>query len=645
MTFHWAVEAPPVGESKYAGLVFKWELVDGGVEWGWVWEVETYTTETVPGWVYAPPEGSDPYDHTYYIRPQYRKVSIFTYVANESIQDYGWDLDAAGFPATLIAEYPIITQEKEEITVHGYVEDGHGHRLEKVKVTLVWGSDNFTGYTDGNGSYQFDLEAGEGSSETAYLEVELTDEDGIIEIYDNDFSPDQVVRYQTGDFSLKSGDTWLGDVKQDIVFPKAADLPAPGPSGDQAVVYRNTYTAVKYYRDTLGATFDHRPVKVYTFCKEDTGFDPDTRKIYINELDTYATLRHAPQNREWHEFSHYVMWDIYGDFPPEHGHWTDSTWVWLDSSHGGFANHCTGDSWVEGFAIFMPLVIEGSTTGIYPVQDTKIHLECNLEDDTSNEEDFSVASILWDLYDPISSKDNDQVDLTIEQLWGVMTQRRTFPLYYQEDPTTSYPNWVGDTGQTEDRYISYVKDLYDALIASGLASRGAIDNIFISHGFYWDVNENGRYDAGENVGMGDYSRPERRNRRLDPKSSILVKVPAGIVPATLVVNVKFSPPFEGYDYSYEVPITSASQSVLVWMPPTDYPSTAYFTIQKEGYEESEPLTLSNDYYWSNVGLENHVLTHAFSLEPTEAPGEVRSLVVLCVAAAIAAIAFAIKRRR
>lgn len=549
-----------------------------------------------------------------------------------------------------------------QTTVHGFVEEPRElYRLEKVKVTLVWGDDEFTDYTDEQGEYKFDLTPEEGSSTWAYLEVELTDEDGIIEIYDLQASSTEVARYQTDDFYLKSDGEWLEDVEQNITVMEAPDIPTTydvreDHLDDLAFIYWSTYTAVKFYRDKLGVTFgtgglcDHNPVKVLTYgtrSPPDDGvyFRPSDWTIYIKAAKgaSDADSLEAPQNREWHEFSHYVQWDVYGGLTPMHEN---------DTNHGGFQNHCTSDSWAEGFAEFMAMAIDcwvfDRMTDFYPVGDTVVPLDLNYLDNVGDPrfkglEEIPVASILWDLYDGGTIReDDDQVDLTIEQLWSVMSQQRTFPLYY-----TDNGDWIGGTG-TGTRYISCVKDLYDAMIASSLAESGAIDNIFISHGFYWDVNGNGMYDAGENVGVGDYNRIERRNFRLDDRMSVLVEVPADVVPATLVVNVKFSPPYESYDYSYEVPITSASQSVLIWMPPTDYESTAYFTIQKEGYEESEAFTLSNDYYWSNVGLENHVSTYTFSLEPTEpTPSTDHAMyaVAIIVVVTAAVIAFAIKRRR
>ncbi len=365
----------------------------------------------------------------------------------------------------------------------------------------------------------------------------------------------------------------------------------------------------------------------------------------------------APVNREWHEFSHFVMWDLYEGKPPRHYKLVKGnpdSYQLVDKNHGGFNNHCTSDSWAEGFAIFMPLVIRNELYPLpqdlsfilsspYPIGIVSVPLELNLPDDlmfqnSCSQEDLSVASILWDLYDGFGELDDDKVDLTIEQIWKVISKKHEFPVYYSWDDTKGKFVWVGDKGLKENRHIHYVKDIYDSFVASGLASKKDIDSIFISHGFYSDKNRNNKYDEGEPIGLGDAKRPERRRKELDPSSSILIEVPPEILPAVLVVEIMFDPPFEGYSYTYEVNITESPQKVLVFLPPTNgYNATAYFIVRKEGYYDSEPLTITNDFYWKNVGKEEQLAIHEFTLAPVDVSGGLFFIVSLVIVTGLGAV--------
>jgi len=532
-----------------------------------------------------------------------------------------------------------------QAAIHGYVMDGHGHPLENVMVHFYWnGKLVKTVYTNSTGEFRVEdpilTVPAEGKG---FFEVDLIDKDTIIEIHDCQASEDRVAYARFPEFEIKTE----ADLEQNLVFPvDAADDPSTQDIredhlDDLAYIYYNTYLALRFYRDKLKVTFgkgglcDHTPLIVYAFKNENevyfSGREGD-RGIHIGWTSSEFDEPDAPVNREWHEFSHFVMWDIYEGFPPTHYKRVSrnpDSYQLVDENHGGFNNHCTTDSWAEGFAIFMPLAIRNelyplpetiSVLGsLYPIGDALILLEINILDDlmvqnSDSHEDLSVASILWDLYDGLGELDEDKVDLTIEQIWKVISQTHEFPVYYSWNDAKGEFVWVGDKGSKENRHIHYVKDLYDSFVASGLAPKKDIDAIFISHGFYSDENKNNRYDEGEPVGFGDANRPERRCKELDPSSSIVIKVPSEVLPAVLAVEIIFDPPFEEYSYAYEINITESPQKVLIFLPPTNgYNVTAYFIVKKEGHYDSEPLTITNGYYWENVGRDEQLIIHEFTL--------------------------------
>ncbi len=104
----------------------------------------------------------------------------------------------------------------------------------------------------------------------------------------------------------------------------------------------------------------------------------------------------------YHEFSHYVMHLLYKD--------TFEELMALGFNHGGFANPTTGDSFMEGFAEFMPVMIvkqigrwwqekpQELPDSYYPTcgpLDTLVYPW----DAEGRCEEFAIAGLLWDLYD------------------------------------------------------------------------------------------------------------------------------------------------------------------------------------------------------------------------------------------------------
>ncbi len=135
-------------------------------------------------------------------------------------------------------------------------------------------------------------------------------------------------------------------------------------------------------------------------------------------------------------------------------------------------------------------------------------------------EEFSLASILWDFYDPLNTIDDDSVFMPIEDLWEVLMTNYTVPVYYSTLGNEIY-DFLGDgytystlpdlreiqdeSGFTEypmeERHIYYIRDLYDALVYASVGNPmltiDSIDEIFGSHRQY--MNSYYIYD--------DYSNP------------------------------------------------------------------------------------------------------------------------------------------
>jgi hypothetical protein len=177
-------------------------------------------------------------------------------------------------------------------------------------------------------------------------------------------------------------------------------------------LYQHLTEALEFYTDYLGVQFDATPpltIQTYTdvwkwqlkFVSEAEWGDEIVHGIVIDTFHMDWAASYTPKNREYHEFSHYAMYEIYGGFPdPPPG-------PVPEKNHGGFTNPSTADSYVEGFAHFMSMVI-GEHYGFW-WDDGDYPSRCGILGDLEldyvawssqgKDEEYAIAGILWDLYD------------------------------------------------------------------------------------------------------------------------------------------------------------------------------------------------------------------------------------------------------
>jgi len=247
---------------------------------------------------------------------------------------------------------------------------------------------------------------------------------------------------------------------------------------DASVVYYYTKQIADLFTDKLGYVFNYKPEKIYLFGNNGTFHNSNPDRIEIDKADSSAEDGDAPENREWHEFSHHTMYDVYGIVPPQcYG---------LIYNHHGWMNPSTSDAFCEGFAEFMPLVTAErnniSQSWLYVTDNGFTNMENNYKASqgwpspfSGSFEEIAVAGLLWDLYDSNatytshSGYDDDNVTIGINDIWNLLS--------------TSHNLTVRYTGDPENRHIYYVQDLYDVLTASKLADQSGIDAIFAAHGF------------------------------------------------------------------------------------------------------------------------------------------------------------------
>ncbi len=375
-----------------------------------------------------------------------------------------------------------------------------------------------------------------------------------------------------------------------------------------------------------------------------------------------------------HEFGHHLMADVFDNYLP----WN----IKMDKNHHGFTNPTTNDSWMEGFANFVAAWIQRDMLEVdnphvvylthHNYQNNKTtqgayNLESNrLAWSLGTGEGFAVASLLWDLIDPINPGDCtvfpmfgyatqpvitaapdqvftrycDHVQLTNDQLWEILTSN-----HLPSDSPFSPDNydWIWD-----------MKDLYRNLKFSyGYYSvenntpeltpnqMDPIDELFISHGFFADVSpQNLAYDPGETIGMtsnepltvGDDSFPARQVRRVPPPAAEsyigyrLYDVSSGsFIPQEIgdffLVEIFFEPPFELYNYSFETRAGSVGE-LYYFGPPGHYAATTRISAIGPGREPVNVLEFSNAFYWQEGYMRGDevFIEHVFEVQQQRGSG-------------------------
>jgi hypothetical protein len=305
----------------------------------------------------------------------------------------------------------------------------------------------------------------------------------------------------------------------------------------------------------------------------------------------------SPQNEEWHEFNHHAMYAIYG------GGWNTQRL----SNHNGWGNAASDDSYLEAFAEYMSLLESlqfpndyprlASRPGVYFYDGAAKNLEQNINIRAT--EEFAIAGILWDLTDGENAADKDHVQLSGPTIWGVLSKQHAF-----SDGETRFIHSTHDLYEAfaalDDAQLTKTHDDANNASETWMDSANALQKIFISHGAYFDKNQNGEWDIGEPVGntpMRGSPTEIRRDARLPPGSFIKANVKDTdgntIMNGTTVVTVRFDPPYDYLNYDYE---GDFQNGLIPVAPPYDAPLTYEIKVKADTGVPSEAITLTSGEY-------------------------------------------------
>ncbi len=339
----------------------------------------------------------------------------------------------------------------------------------------------------------FDVRYTDDAEEASWIEIELTVVD-----------PEELVRVEAA---------FTDD--PEVVDTNVADR---AHLDDIAAVFRNVERFVTWTTRRLNPALQDLPVEFYLFASADPDsgaqVSPDDAYYRGGDLtfvvmgtqasgyDARDGTGQAPENAEWHEFSHH----LYGTNAHAGGAPCDAA----ATNHGGYANPDTCDSMNEGFAIFLPTVasreLDGQTTSEYANFGTFLEENRKAWESVggSERESFAVASLLWDLFDADEDTESaafrrdgetvfiedlyrDRITLGLGGVWDVLTAARPPTVAALRSAFAAPPTRDLDGDETDDLAL--------------------LDEAFLMHGFFPvlpDAPENAdhAYDLDSAVEIG-----------------------------------------------------------------------------------------------------------------------------------------------
>ncbi|MCM2325064.1 MAG: hypothetical protein NDI94_01255 [Candidatus Woesearchaeota archaeon] len=366
---------------------------------------------------------------------------------------------------------PQVQETTEDHIAYGTVTNSFGNPMPYMKVSAEVKGNKYIGYTDEEGVYKIpiaglDIKEGEEIDFKVYLSMQYRrNGKDYFDVSFRDPSNQHKLVQAVKDAKLKFGEHSETNFKLDGKGNERTNFAQKDMIRHYSTIYYHTHEALDFVLDTLKEDMDYKlPLHIYVG-------NPDKKTLYspqgyilISADDASISDSDRPKNREYHEFMHALMYDMYNAWPE--GRALPGT-----TNHDGFLNPSTADSYMEGFAEFMAMVISGENGDYSPnIYASFGSMENNFRpwDGNGFDEEFAVASLLWDMYDSHNDK-GDRLTMTMEEIWKVLkVKRKDFYEYY-----TAF----------RSEYPKKAKD---------------IDDLFKEHGFFHDTRTgDGKYTPGE----------------------------------------------------------------------------------------------------------------------------------------------------
>ncbi|MFH0876258.1 MAG: carboxypeptidase-like regulatory domain-containing protein [archaeon] len=445
--------------------------------------------------------------------------------------------------------------DEAQMTIQGTIKDRNNKPLPYmlIKINSSTGT-NAQGFTDKDGKYSINAAGLKLKKDTDYVEATIT----LVFSYQRDGKNYfNLIWNSIEEYSqpFRIGDK--GDTEVNIILDNS--IPADYSSNNGlnqfteqsfGVIYYRMHEAVEFSLVKLKANIDYKlPVDVVIGNGDQkTLYSPGTSTILIAAAHAAYNHGYTPKNREYHEFAHHLMYTNYGS-------WTDGSNAPGVVNHDGYINPNSGDSFEEGFAEFMALVMSDYFKDPNPWEYSVFGtMEKNYVpwDNTGYDEEFAVASFLWDLYDKANDK-GDTLTIPLDEIWDVIKVKRKDFFAYYDAFVNKYPDKKKELEAIAIEHgfyheTSFGNGQYDA----NEPFRDTTNNGYNAGELYVDFPGNGTlnfsYEKNEIIGKpANYNRENRSLAVIIPNA--FLKVPDESV-VNYIVKVKFRNSADGPDYQY-----------------------------------------------------------------------------------------------
>lgn len=544
----------------------------------------------------------------------------------------------------------------------GVVKDALGRPLRGVDVQLFWSSSKSRDlksfrplsevtYTDYLGNFMI---RGKkiNSTMTGWGFIQVTLQTDYFVVKDNTTGtgtpyptpyslPPARFDYPNNFFTVSSS----SDLRQDIVLTNsepptwASTDPSLGNyqhAGSLGVIYVNTFNAVSFYTDQLKfhGFYGHQ-IPIVGFGKSKSSFFMPAANPYIFISSINSEKLNDISNREYHEFAHYVMYLVFGrdyDISNQGG----------NRNHNGFMNPNSKDSWKEGWAEFFGQAnwnyahnIEdpNSYNAWYEISDTYTRNLNNVEpvnrtytvlghkNYVNNAEEHAVSNILWALYSPKDDIDGAKTQLSITNIWNIITGTYMLCQNIYASPATCR--------QTSERHIETLTDFFTLLVTPTVYQKYGINQTQIEKlalAFHvLEVQPDSSITWGiANPSGGpkpsDLVRKDRRDDFAPPYEEITVKSNPQSLPYQLTIAISYAAPYEKDGTTIYANITKAEQTVSLWLPTSKlYSTTATLSASKPGYQTITIASVNSTAYDNPRSNESLLETPLVSLQQSGSP--------------------------
>lgn len=389
----------------------------------------------------------------------------------------------------------------------------------------------------------------------------------------------------TSDIEMRAGDSSIS-VFHTINSQSFADL---------AAIYVDVDRS-QHWTESVVGRMPPEPLKVFAFNDDDGVFNaaylPSDYNISLGTgySESYIIMQGSErfnprQDTIYHEHGHRIHNQLTRRFVYPNGTFYPDGTV----GHGGADNTSSVAGYAEGFAQWQSTMLQGRPYVLYRAPDVVVDISNDYRWNalstpmTSSEaEEFAITGILWDIAEAAGGIN----EATARRIWLALPQ-----------------------SPHENGMVGVYESLSKNVVSLGI-SQAQLDAIFITHGFFEDLNGNGQHDAiaselfidknGDGVytaeeeidvnrnGQFDTAAPERIGYSIDTKFEHLDRMYRGSSPAfygvqldvvgdqptSYEISIQGIAPNPSSSYSYTVPATSFPDGLVkLYPPPPHYDAT------------------------------------------------------------------------